>query len=361
MPHYPTPAQLQAMKPMLRRWAAELGFADLAFATAELEGAEQRLMEWLGKGYHGNMDYMARYGATRARPSELVPGTCSILTARLDYPPGDDAAWSTLRQPEQAYLARYALGRDYHKVVRTRLQRLAERMMERLGPFRFRAFSDSAPVLEVEIARRTRLGWKGKHTLLLTRQGSWFFLGELFTDLPFPPDPPHPEHCGRCQACIEICPTQAILAPYVLDARRCISYLTIELDGPIPVELRPLLGNRIFGCDDCQLACPWNRFAKASTLPDFLPRHGLDQATLLTLFAWDEATFLARMEGSPIRRIGFDRWLRNLAVALGNAPPSRKITDALKARADHPSAMVREHLQWALDRQHRCNPTFHAL
>lgn len=361
MPHYPTPEQLQAMKPVLRQWATELGFADLAFASAELEGAEQRLMEWLGGDYHGNMDYMARYGATRARPRELVPGTCSILTARLDYLPGGDDAWSTLGQPEQAYLARYALGRDYHKMVRTRLQSLAKRMAEQLGPFQFRAFSDSAPVMEVEIARRTRLGWEGKHTLLLTRQGSWFFLGELFTNLPFPSDPAHPEHCGSCQACIEICPTRAILAPHVLDARRCISYLTIELDGPIPVELRPLLGNRIYGCDDCQLACPWNRLAKHAPLPDFLPRHGLDQATLLTLFAWDEATFMARMEGSPIRRIGHARWLRNLAVALGNAPRSQDTIEALEARADHPSALVREHLQWALDRQHRHQPPEHEV
>jgi epoxyqueuosine reductase len=361
MPHIATPAQLQAFKPTLRQWAAELGFADLAFATAELDGAEERLMAWLGQGYHGSMDYMARHGATRARPGALVPGTCSILSVRLDYLPGDEEAWSTLRHPDRAYLARYALGRDYHKLVRTRLQRLAERMTEALGPFQYRAFSDSAPVMEVEIARRTRLGWKGKHTLLLTRRGSWFFLGELFTDLPFPPDPPHAEHCGSCQACLDICPTRAILAPHVLDARRCISYLTIELDGPIPLELRPLLGNRVYGCDDCQLACPWNRFAQPAPLPDFLPRHGLDRATLLELFAWDEAVFLARMEGSPIRRIGFDRWLRNLAVALGNAPPDRAVIDALNARADHPSAQVREHLQWALDRQLRRSPSDHEL
>jgi epoxyqueuosine reductase len=339
------------LKPDLRQWAGELGFTDLAFASAELDGAEQWLMDWLGAGYHGSMDYMARHGATRARPSELVPGTCSILTARLDYLPGGDDAWATLNTPNQAYVARYALGRDYHKLVRQRLQTLAERMAAALGPFKYRAFSDSAPVMEVEIARRTRLGWRGKHTLLLTRQGSWFFLGELFTDLPFPPDPPHTEHCGNCQACINICPTQAILAPHVLDARRCISYLTIEHDGAIPVELRPLMGNRIYGCDDCQLACPWNRFATNSPLPDFLPRHHLDQATLLELFAWDETTFLARLEGSPIRRIGFERWLRNLAVALGNAPADPAISNALRARADHPSALVREHLQWALSRQ----------
>jgi len=309
-------------------------------------------MDWLGAGYHGSMDYMARHGAVRARPQELVPGTCSILSARLDYTPGSEDDWATLQNLDLAYVARYALGRDYHKVVRTRLQKLAERMTEVLGAFQYRAFSDSAPVMEVEIARRTRLGWEGKHTLLLTRQGSWFFLGELFTNLPFPPDPPHAEHCGNCQACIDVCPTQAIVGPHQLDARRCISYLTIELDGAIPLELRPLMGNRIYGCDDCQLICPWNRFATHTPLPDFLPRHHLDQATLLELFAWDEPTFLARMEGSPIRRIGHERWLRNLAVALGNAPGSKQVINALLARADHPSALVREHLQWALDRQH---------
>ena len=352
MHHAPTPEQLQKLKPTLRQWAAELGFKDLAFASAELEGAEQRLMDWLGEGFHGSMDYMARHGSARAHPKELVPGTCSILTARLDYQPGGDQAWDTLDAPDHAYIARYALGRDYHKLIRQRLQRLAERMTEALGPFQYRPFTDSAPVMEVEIARRTQLGWEGKHTLLLTRQGSWFFLGELFTDLPFPPDPPHADHCGHCQACIDICPTRAILAPHRLDARRCISYLTIEHDGPIPLELRPLLGNRIYGCDDCQLACPWNRFARAHPLPDFLPRHKLDQATLLELFAWDETTFLSRLEGSPIRRIGFDRWLRNLAVALGNAPPDQAIIAALNTRSDHPSAMVREHLQWALSCQH---------
>ena len=309
-------------------------------------------MDWLAAGYHGSMDYMARHGSTRAHPTALVPGTRSILTVRLNYLPGGGDAWSTLVDPQRAYVARYALGRDYHKLVRQRLQKLAERMAEALGPFSYRAFSDSAPVMEVEIARRTRLGWKGKHTLLLTRQGSWFFLGELFTDLPFPPDPPQEPHCGRCQACIDICPTRAILGPQVLDARRCISYLTIEHDGPIPLELRPLMGNRIYGCDDCQLVCPWNRFAAQPALPDFLPRHGLDSANLLALFAWDEATFLARLEGSPIRRIGFERWLRNLAVALGNAPFDPEIIAALHARADHPSAQLREHLQWALERQH---------
>ena len=350
MRHSLDPQALQALKPAVRQWAVELGFADLAFASAQLEGAEEGLMAWLEAGYHGSMDYMARHGATRAQPTDLVPGTCSIITVRMDYLPGQASDWTTLATPESAYVARYALGRDYHKLMRTRLQKLAERLSEHVGPFQYRAFSDSAPVMEVDIAQRTRLGWRGKHTLLLTRQGSWFFLGELFTDLPFPADPPHPNHCGDCQACIEVCPTQAILGPQRLDARRCISYLTIEHPGPIPVELRPLMGNRIYGCDDCQLACPWNRFANPSPTPDFLPRQGLDQATLLQLFAWSEAEFLARLEGSPIRRIGHERWLRNLAVALGNAPPAPAHIQALQGRLDHPSAMVREHLQWALSR-----------
>ncbi|MEW5768850.1 MAG: tRNA epoxyqueuosine(34) reductase QueG [Pseudomonadota bacterium] len=355
----PSPERLEALKPVLRQWARELGFADLSFAAAELGDAERRLMDWLDAGYHGGMDYMARHGATRAHPKALVPGTCSILSVRLDYLPGDDKAWATLNTPERAYVARYALGRDYHKLVRQRLQRLAERLAAEIGPFGHRAFSDSAPVMEVEIARGTRLGWEGKHTLLLTRQGSWFFLGELFTDLPFAPDPPAEPHCGTCQACIDICPTRAIVAPHLLDARRCISYLTIEHAGAIPLELRPLLGNRIYGCDDCQLACPWNRFAQAEPIAYFLPRNRLDEADLLELFAWDEASFLTRLEGSPIRRIGYERWLRNLAVALGNAPYSPAITAALQSRLDHPSAMLREHLQWALDRQHsrKTHPT----
>jgi epoxyqueuosine reductase len=351
MHHSATPEQLQDMKPMLRHWATELGFADLAFASAELDGAEQRLMAWLDKGFHGSMDYMARHGAARAHPKQLFPGTCATLSARMDYLPGKNDAWGTLQSPRQAYVARYALGRDYHKLIRSRLQQLAERMTEILGPFRYRAFADSAPVMEVDIARRTRLGWEGKHTLLLTRQGSWFFLGELFTDLPFPPDAAHASHCGRCQACIDICPTRAIVAPHVLDARRCISYLTIEHAGSIPVELRPLMGNRIYGCDDCQLACPWNRFAQAAPLADFMPRNRLDQATLLELFAWDEAAFQARLQGSPIRRIGHVCWLRNIAIALGNSPRDPVILDALRARLDHPSMMLREHLQWAISRQ----------
>jgi epoxyqueuosine reductase len=311
-------------------------------------------MDWLARGAHGEMDYMARHGATRARPAELVPGTAGIISVRLDYLQKSDAttdAWANLGDPQRAYVSRYALGRDYHKLVRTGLAKLAERIANEIGPFQARPFSDSAPVLEVALASRASLGWRGKHTLLLTREGSWFFLGELFTDLPFPPDAPDEPHCGTCQACLDICPTGAITAPYQLDARRCISYLTIEHASAIPLELRPLLGNRIYGCDDCQVACPWNRFAHTASLPDFQPRNSLDTATLIDLFAWSEAEFLARFEGSAIRRIGHARWLRNIAVALGNAPPRAATRNALEARRDHPSALVREHLQWALSRQ----------
>jgi len=351
MSRRPSPAELDALKPAIRTWARELGFAAVGFAPVELDGAEQGLMDWLAAGHHGDMDYMARHGTIRARPAELLPGTLGILTARLDYLPAAADALDNLADGGRAYVSRYALGRDYHKLMRGRLLQLAERIAATIGPFSCRPFADSAPVMEVELAKRAGLGWKGKHTLLLTRQGSWFFLGELYTDLPFPPDPPEASHCGTCQACIEVCPTRAILAPYLLDARRCISYLTIEHAGPIPVELRPRLGNRIYGCDDCQLACPWNRFARPAGQSDFQPRNGLDCATLIDLFAWSEAEFLARLEGSAIRRIGHERWLRNLAVALGNAPPSSPVVRALEGRADHPSALVREHLQWALSRQ----------
>ena len=312
-------------------------------------------MNWLARGFHGDMDYMARHGAARARPTELVPGTASVISVRLDYRPDAADSWKNLADPERAYVSRYALGRDYHKLMRGRLQKLAERIAAEIGPFQARPFSDSAPILEVALASRASLGWRGKHTLLLTRQGSWFFLGELFTDLPFLPDEPDEGHCGTCQACIDICPTHAIVAPYQVDARRCISYLTIEHAGAIPGDLRPLLGNRIYGCDDCQLACPWNRFADLAThpgaVPDFQPRHKLDTASLSELFAWSEAEFLARFEGSAIRRIGHERWLRNIAVALGNAPPSPVAVAALETRRDHPSALLREHLQWALSRQ----------
>ena len=345
-PH--TPETLQTLKPRVRQWARELGFSNLAFAAIEIDGAEAALTAWLNKGYHGEMDYMARHGLNRAQPQALLTEVRSILAVQLPYQAGGQDAWETLREDRRAYVARYALGLDYHKRVRQRLQKLADRLWLEIGPFSYRAFSDSAPVMEVALAQSAGDGWRGKHTLLLNRSGSWFFLGELFTDLPFAPDEPAAAHCGTCQACIDICPTQAIVAPYQLDARRCISYLTIEYAGSIPVELRPLIGNRIYGCDDCQLACPWNRFASHEPLPDFLPRNQLDSADLLTLFAWSETEFLQRLAGSPIRRIGHERWLRNLAVSLGNTPAQDSVARALQARMDHPSAMLREHLQWAI-------------
>ncbi len=357
MPPNLSPAELETLKPAIRAWGRELGFSAVGFAPIELGEAEQRLMDWLASGYHGGMDYMARHGVSRARPAQLLPGTASLISARLDYLPAAAEPWANLADANRAYISRYALGRDYHKSMRNRLQKLGERIAAEIGPFAFRPFSDSAPVMEVEVAKHAGLGWEGKHTLMLTRSGSWFFLGELYTDLPFPPDPLQSGHCGKCQACLDICPTRAILAPHVLDARRCISYLTIEHAGSIPEELRPLMGNRIYGCDDCQLACPWNRFAHTAPLPDFHPRNGLDSAGLLELFAWSEAEFQTRLAGSAIRRIGHERWLRNLAVALGNAPSSPGIVAALLGRADHPSALVREHLQWALSRQTNGSPT----
>ena len=336
----------------IRAWGRELGFADIGISGIALEQAEHKLLRWLDKGYHGDMDYMAAHGSKRSRPNELVPGTVSVISARLPYWPKEaESAARVLQDPALAYVSRYALGRDYHKVLRDRLQKLASRIEAAIGPFAYRVFTDSAPVMEVALASQTTLGWRGKHTLLLNREaGSYFFLGEIYASLPLPPDEAASAHCGTCSACLQACPTNAFVAPYVLDARRCISYLTIEHKGSIPVELRPLMGNRIYGCDDCQLACPWNRDAPSAALADFSPRDGLDAATLLELFAWDEETFLKHMEGSAIRRIGHARWLRNLAVALGNAPPSPATLAALAARKTHPSEMVREHVEWALSR-----------
>jgi epoxyqueuosine reductase len=297
------------------------------------------------------MDYMARHGTRRARPAELVPGTLRVISCRMDYAPDARDEWRTLADGARAYVARYARGRDYHKLLRARLRALCARIAAQAGDFACRVFVDSAPVLEVALAAKAGLGWRGKHTLLLSREaGSWFFLGEIYCSLPLPPDAPLGEHCGRCARCIEVCPTQAIRAPYELDARRCISYLTIELKGAIPEGLRPLVGNRVYGCDDCQLVCPWNRFAAPSGEADFAPRNGLDAATLAELFAWTEAEFAERLAGSAIRRIGYERWLRNLAVGLGNAPPEPAVIAALRARAQHPSALVREHVRWALER-----------
>ncbi len=343
---------MPALAARIREWGRDLGFDEIGIAGTDLGADEARLVAWIKAGRHGTMDYMARHGARRARPAELVPGTVTIITARMNYlPPAARATEAVLADPAKAFIARYALGRDYHKVLRAKLQRLAVRIREEAGDFGYRVFTDSAPVLEVALAAKSGLGWRGKHTLLLTRDtGSWFFLGEIYTDLPLPETAPQSAHCGSCTACIDICPTRAIVAPYELDARRCISYLTIEHAGSIPVELRPLIGNRIYGCDDCQLVCPWNRYASVATEAGFAVRHGLDNADLVTLFAWTAAEFDERTAGSAIRRIGHERWSRNIAVALGNAPPEPDIVAALSARADDPSALVREHVAWALAR-----------
>ncbi len=348
-----SPVAALALKEDIVEHGRALGFSAVGVSGIELGPDAQRLEEWLGRGWHGEMAYMQRHGTRRSRPDELVPGTLSVICVRMDYwPPEATPALDVLADANRAYVSRYALGRDYHKVLRRRLQQLADAIAQRIGAFGYRVFTDSAPVLEKPLARNAGLGWIGKHTNLLDRDaGSYFFLGELYTDLPLPPDVPVSDHCGSCRRCLDACPTNALPAPYQLDARRCISYLTIELDGPIPVELRPALGNRIYGCDDCQLVCPWNRYAKLAGEPDFRVRHGLDATSLVELFRWDEVEFLARTEGSAIRRIGHARWLRNIAVALGNALPSAEIIKALQARADFPDENVREHVAWALARQ----------
>ncbi|MFT3822134.1 MAG: tRNA epoxyqueuosine(34) reductase QueG [Rubrivivax sp.] len=349
----------QALLQRLRQWAHELGFSQIGVAGIDLRAAEAGLLAWLEAGFHGRMAYMAAHGLKRARPAELVPGTLSVITARMDYlprgtPAGDWQAveWQGLARPRQAQVSVYARGRDYHKVLRQRLQALADRLQAELGPRGHRVFTDSAPVLEVELATRSGLGWRGKHTLTLSREaGSMFFLGELFVDLALPPDAPAEAHCGRCSACIDVCPTRAIVAPYRLDARRCISYLTIEHDGSIPTELREAIGNRVYGCDDCQLVCPWNKFAQTSPLPDFDPRNGLQSASLLGLWAWTETEFDQRLAGGPIRRIGWQRWRRNLAVAMGNAwraTADPALRQALAAARDGADELVREHIDWAL-------------
>ena len=337
----------------IKRWGSELGFQQVGISGTDLSQHEAHLLNWLTADRHGEMDYMVRHGEKRSRPAELVAGTQRIISARMDYWPAQAApAEALLESPAHAFVSRYALGRDYHKLLRRRLQQLADRISATIGPFGYRAFVDSAPVLEKALAQQAGLGWIGKHTNLInSKAGSWFFLGELYTDLELPIDTPDTDHCGSCRACIDVCPTRAIVAPYQLDARRCISYLTIELRGSIPVELRPLIGNRIYGCDDCQLVCPWNRFAQSTAEPDFAPRHGLDSATLIELFAWSEAQFLHRTEGSAIRRIGHECWLRNIAVALGNAPRDTAVITALQSRLAHPSELVREHVAWALHQQ----------
>ncbi|HWJ06281.1 MAG TPA: tRNA epoxyqueuosine(34) reductase QueG [Steroidobacteraceae bacterium] len=340
-----------ALARTIKDWGRELGFGKVGIAGIDLATDEARLDAWLAQDRHGTMEYMRRHGTRRTRPAELVPGTLRVVSARMDYltPSADPQA--VLDDPALGYVSRYALGRDYHKVLRARLAQLAERIAHAAGTAGYRAFTDSAPVLEKPLAREAGLGWVGKHTNVLDRHdGSWFFLGEIYTDLPLPLDTPVTAHCGSCTACIDVCPTRAIVAPYELDARRCISYLTIEHHGSIPEELRAAMGNRIYGCDDCQLVCPWNRYAKLSAEPDFRVRHGLDAPRLVELFAWTEEEFLRRTEGSAIRRVGYERWLRNVAVALGNAPASTEIVAALRTREHDPSEVVREHVRWALGR-----------
>lgn len=344
------PLDYRRLTEQIRAWGWELGFQQVGITDTDLGEAERHLARWIEDGFHGKMAYMARHGTKRSRPHALVPGTLRVISLRMDYLPAPARqAQETLDDPTKAYLSGYALGRDYHKLLRKRLQRLAARIEQEVGPFGYRVFVDSAPVLEKALAEKAGVGWIGKHSNLISRDaGSWFFLGEIYTNLPLPCDLPAANHCGSCTACLEVCPTRAIVAPYRVDARRCLSYLTIELREAIPEELRRAIGNRIYGCDDCQLACPWNRFARLSQEPDFAPRHRLDDSQLAMLFLWDEATFLKNTEGSAIRRIGYECWLRNIAVALGNAPSSPVVLDALHRRRNHPSALVREHVLWAL-------------
>ena len=334
----------------IQAWARELGFQDIGFTGVNLHEHEAYLEKWLQAGYHGTMDWMDRHGSKRSRPSELVPGTCTVISCRMDYLPEAADAWEILENSEKGFVSRYALGRDYHKLIRSRLAKLAERIRDELACGTFRAFVDSAPVLERAVAEQSGLGWIAKNTMLINESaGSYFFLGEIYTDIPFmPSDPKEEKHCGSCSACMVACPTDAFVAPFVLDARRCISYLTIEHKGSIDEALRPKMGNRIYGCDDCQLVCPWNKFATTSPEPDFAPREGLDQADLVTLFAWTEKEFEERLQGSPIRRIGHERWLRNIAVALGNAETTQEIVNALRSKQDTSSPLVKEHIAWAL-------------
>lgn len=337
----------------IKGWAIDTGFSNVGITDTQLSEAEAHLLNWLSSGYHGEMDYMQRHGTDRSRPQSLEPGTVSVISATLNYwPEEDDQYIEILKDPQKAYVSRYALGRDYHKLMRRRLQKLADQIQSQIGKFGYRVFTDSAPVLEKALAEKAGLGWIGKHTNLISEKtGSWFFIGEIYTDLPLPIDKAATNHCGTCKACIDECPTNAIIAPYQLDARLCISYLTIELRGSIPEHLRPLIGNRIYGCDDCQIVCPWNRFAAKTTEKDFSPRHGLDSSTLLELFAWTEQEFLDNTLGSAIRRIGHECWQRNIAVALGNAPPDESILDALRGRLPGATELVKEHIEWAI-RQH---------
>ncbi|WP_110688007.1 tRNA epoxyqueuosine(34) reductase QueG [Salinicola aestuarinus] len=346
-------AQLDDLASQVKLWGRELGFQAIGITDTDLESHERYLERWLAAGHHGEMRYMEKHGTKRTRPAELVPGTLRVISARMDYLPPEVETTRVLGQPDKAYVSRYALGRDYHKLIRKRLDQLAKRIEQAVGPFGYRAFVDSAPVMERALAQKAGIGWFGKNAMLLDpKAGSLFFLGELYTDLPLPIDEPFTrEHCGSCSSCQTACPTDAIVDDKVIDARRCISYLTIELHGSIPLEFRRPMGNRVYGCDDCQLFCPFTRFTRASDEPDFAPRHDLDRAELIDLFAWSETEFLKRTEGSPIRRIGYERWLRNLAVGLGNAPYSERVVAALRARLAYPSDLVREHVRWALDEQ----------
>ena len=347
-----SPGQLADLTLRIKQWGQELGFQQIGVSDLELESHEARLQSWLERNFHGAMEYMSRHGTKRSRPGQLVAGTVRVIAARMNYLSAESTPASELmEQPEKALISRYALGRDYHKVIRKRLQKLATKIEQEIGPFGYRVFVDSAPVLEKALAEKAGLGWIGKHSNLLNREsGSWFFLGEIYTDLPLPVDQPVSNHCGGCVRCIDACPTGAIVGPYQVDARKCISYLTIELKGSIPEQLRAPMGNRIFGCDDCQAVCPWNRFAEYTAEPDFSPRQGLDASELVRLFAWSEDEFLERTQGSAIRRTGYVGWLRNIAVALGNAAHSPAVLAALQSRADYPSEIVREHVEWALTR-----------
>ena len=345
-------SELQLLATNIKSWGQELGFQQIGITDTDLFQAENQLNDWLSRGMHGSMHYMERHGTKRSRPYELIDGTVRVISARMDYfPPHANPISDVLDDSTLAFISRYATGRDYHKLIRKRLQKLAQRIQEKIGEFNYRAFADSAPVLEKPLAQKAGLGWIGKHSNLLNRRaGSWFFLGELYTDLPLPTDTPETDHCGSCTSCITACPTDAIVEPYVVDARKCISYLTIENRGEIPVELRPLMGNRIFGCDDCQVVCPWNRFSSHTDEPGFEVRHQLDCLALCEVFNWTEEEFMRKTEGSAIRRLGYDLWLRNVAVALGNAESSTLVIDSLRNRKNHPSSLVREHVSWALER-----------
>jgi epoxyqueuosine reductase len=355
--HHDTSQAMLQLAANIKRWGKALGFADIGITDTDLSSAESKHQAWIKKGFHGEMDYMAKHGTKRTRPADLVPKTTRIITARLDYlPPKARDSWLTINNGEKAFISRYALGRDYHKVMRNKLQKLCDKIANEIPSFEYRVFTDSAPVLEVALAEKAGLGWRGKHTLLINKDhGSWFFIGEIYTNLALPIDEKASNHCGSCSACMDICPTQAITAPYEVDARRCISYLTIELKGSIPVEFRPLIGNRVYGCDDCQLICPWNKFAQVTEEADFFVRHGLDDMNLIDAFSWSEAEFQQKMAGSAIYRIGYIQWLRNIAVGLGNAPSTPTVIQALKSRVDDNHALVREHVDWALA-QHSSKP-----